>query len=112
MRRTGPKTDHQRRRRGENHCFNEARVTENQGQPLMHGTRPVVYETIFHPVGPQNLKSFVYNLDLHNFILEQLSVKFGFPCGLDDSIKNSLLLLVTINYTLSCTNFSLLTTDS
>ena len=54
----------------------------------------------------------MYNLDLHNFILEQLSVKFGFPCGLDDLAKNSIILLMTIDCTLSCTEFSLLTINS
>ncbi len=77
-------------------------------------TRPVIYETVFHPVGPSwiALKSFVCNLNLHYYILEQLSIKLGFPCGLNNSTKNSVILLVIIDCALSCTEFSFLTVDS
>ncbi len=54
----------------------------------------------------------MYNLNLHNFILEQFSVKFSFPYGLNDSTKNSIILFVTIDCALSCTKFNLLTINS
>ncbi len=57
------------------------------------------------------LKSFVCNLDWDYFILEQLSVKISLPYRFNYPTKDSVLLLVTIDCTLSCTKLSLLTID-